>query len=349
MRAAVLYETGQPLVIEDDVALPELRPGHVLVDVALSGVCHSQLHEVRGERGPDRYLPHLLGHEAIGTVSGIGSEVTKVKPGDRVILTWIRGQGLEEPGALYRKGDVTINSGGVTTFSESTIVSENRVVPLPSGLPDEVAPLFGCALMTGVGSVLNIAQPTPDHAVAVWGTGGIGLPAVMAAAACGCRMIVALDVVPEKLDLARRLGATDTVLVDDLDRAAAELNKLSDGGVDFAFEASSRGAVIERAFLSVRPGGGTCVVMSHPAEDDSPRIPPLELHRGRRIRGSWGGESQPDRDIPRFAQLYLDGKLPVELLLSQRYPLDDVNRALDDLEAGRVVRALLEIGAGQAD
>jgi S-(hydroxymethyl)glutathione dehydrogenase/alcohol dehydrogenase len=348
VRAAILYEAGKPLVVEEGVDLPELRPGHVLVDVALSGVCHSQLHEVRGERGHDPWVPHLLGHEAVGTVRDVGSRVTKVSPGNRVILTWIRSEGLEEPGALYRKGDVTINSGGVTTFSESTVVSENRVVPLPGGLPDEVAPLFGCALMTGVGSVLNIAQPTADDAVAVWGAGGIGLPAIMAAATRGCRMIAAIDVVPEKLELARALGATHTLLVEDLDRTVTELNDLTDGGVDYAFEASSRGAVIERAFLSVRPGGGTCIVMSHPAENDSPRIPPLELHRGRRLRGSWGGESKPDRDIPRFAALYREGKLPVERLLSHRYPLEDVNQALDDLESGRVARALLDIRVDRA-
>lgn len=343
MRAAVLYETGKPLVLEDDVEIPALRPGHVLVDVDLTGVCHSQLHEVRGERGPDPWLPHLLGHEAVGTVAEVGSAVTKVRPGDRVVLTWIRGDGLEEPGALYRCGGTTINSGGVTTFSESTVVSENRVVPLPPGVPDDVAPLFGCALLTGVGSVLNIAQPGPDDVVAIWGAGGIGLPAIMAAATCGCRRIVALDVVREKLELARELGATDVLLVEDLDRAAADLVELSDGGVDYAFEASSRGAVIERAFLSVRTGGGTCIVMSHPAEDDSPRIPPLELHRGRRIRGSWGGESKPDRDVPRFAALYLDGSLPVERLVSHRYTLDEINVALDDLEAGRVARAMVDV------
>jgi Zn-dependent alcohol dehydrogenase len=344
VRAAVLYETGKPLVVEDDIEVPALRPGHVLVDVSISGVCHSQLHEVRGDRGPDPYLPHLLGHEAVGTVADVGSAVTKVEPGDRVILTWIRGEGREEPGALYRKGDMTINSGGVTTFSERTVVSENRCVPLPEGLPDDVAPLFGCALMTGVGSVLNIAQPGPDDTVAVWGCGGIGLPAIMAAATRGCGRIVALDIVPDKLTLAQELGATDSILVRDLDEARAELEELSGGGVDFAFEASSRGAVIERAFLSVRPGGGMCIVMSHPAEDDSPRIPPLELHRDRRIRGSWGGGSKPDRDIPRFAQLYREGRLPLEHLVSHRYALAAVNRALDDLEAGRVARAILMTG-----
>lgn len=346
MRAAVLYETGRPLVVEDGVEPQDLRPGHVLVKVDVSGVCHSQLHEVLGERGPDRWLPHLLGHEAVGTVVETGSGVTKVRAGDPVVLTWIRGEGMEEPGALYRKGDVTINSGQVTTFSEYTVVSENRVVPRPEGIPDEVGPLFGCAVMTGVGSVMNIAQPEPSDTVAVWGVGGIGLPAVMAAAARGCETIIAVDVSPTKLELAAELGATHTLVAGD--DTLEQVYDLTHGGVDYAFEASSRGAVIERAFLSARTGGGTCIVMSHPAHDDSPRIDPLELHRGRRIRGSWGGESRPDRDIPRFAELYREGKLPLGRLVTHRYPLVEVNRALDDLAAGRVGRALLDVAPAPA-
>jgi S-(hydroxymethyl)glutathione dehydrogenase/alcohol dehydrogenase len=342
VRAAVLHETGKPLVVEDGVEPQELLPGHVLVRVSVSGVCHSQLHEARGERGHDRWLPHLLGHEAVGTVVDTGSGVTKVEAGDRVVLTWIRSDGLEEPGALYRKGDLTINSGQVTTFSEQTVVSENRVVPLPAGVPDDVAPLFGCAVMTGVGSVLNIGRPGPTDTVAVWGTGGVGLPAVMAAAACSPRMLIAIDRSPDKLALASEFGATHTLLAGE--DTLEEVRALTGGGVDVAFEASSRGAVIEQAHLSVRTDGGTCIVMSHPAHDDNPRIDPLEMHRGRRIRGSWGGESRPDRDIPRFAQLYLDGRLPLDRLVGDRYPLDRVNDALDDLEAGKVVRALLDIG-----
>lgn len=342
MRAAVLYETGRPLVVEDGIEPPDLRPGHVLVAIELAGVCHSQLHEVHGERGPDPYLPHMLGHEAVGTVVEAGSGVTKVRPGDRVVLTWIRGEGLEEPGALYRKGDRTINSGQITVFSELTVVSENRCVLCPEGLPAEVAPLFGCAVLTGVGSVFNIAQPAEADSVAVWGIGGIGLPALMAAVARGCKTVVAVDVVQSKLDLATELGATHTLLASG-DDTIDEVRELSGGGVDFAFEASSRADVIERAFLSVRVGGGLCVVMSHPRFGDRACIDPHQLHQGRNIRGSWGGESRPDRDVPRFAQLYLDGRLPLERLVGRRYQLEDVNSALEDLEAGRVARPLLEI------
>ena len=340
IKAAVLQRLGEPLAIITDIEQPPLKPGQVLVRMACSGVCHSQLMEVRGRRGADPYLPHLLGHEGSGIVVAIGSNVAKVSVGQAVVLTWIRGDGCEAGGSQFRCEEVTINAGGVTTFNDYAVVSENRVVPLPEGVPMDVAALLGCAVPTGAGLVLNQLLPEPGDAVAVFGIGGVGASALMAIAALGCRRIIAVDVSADKLQLARKLGATDCIDARATDPVAA-IRALTDGhGADRAFDASGRASVIEQAFAAIRRGG-LCLFASHPAAGERISIDPYELICGKRIQGSWGGGTQPDRDIPRFAALYREGRLPLELLLTRRYELDEINEALDDLEAGRTLRPII--------
>jgi S-(hydroxymethyl)glutathione dehydrogenase/alcohol dehydrogenase len=348
MKAAVLRRIGEQLEVIQDIELPELRPGQVLVRMVCSGVCHSQLMEVRGRRGADPYLPHLLGHEGSGVVIAIGSEVTKVSPGQSVVLTWIRGDGCDAGGSQFRCNDVTLNAGGVTTFNDHAVVSENRVIPLPDGVPMDVAALLGCAVPTGAGLVLNELQPEPGDAVAVFGIGGVGASALMAVAALGCRRILAVDVSADKLQLARKLGATNCIDARTTDPVAA-IRALTDGhGVDRAFDASGRAAVIEQAFAATRRGG-LCLFASHPAAGERISIDPYDLICGKRIQGSWGGGTRPDRDIPRFADLYRSGRLPLDLLLSRRYELDEINEALDDLEAGRTLRPIIVFDHDLAD
>ncbi|MDY7577030.1 zinc-binding dehydrogenase [Herbaspirillum sp. RTI4] len=345
MKAAVLKALSQPLDMVSDIAIPAPQRGQVLVKLAYSGVCHSQLMEVRGLRGPDAYLPHLLGHEGSAKVIAIGEGVTKVIPGDLVILGWIKGSGLDGGGIRYECGhlDTSINAGGVTTFNEYALVSENRVVPLPAGIPLDVAVLFGCALPTGAGIVLNDIRPPAGSTVAVFGLGGIGMSALMATQLFDCAQVIAVDVSADKLELSRSFGATAVVDAKQSDPVAA-IRALTNGtGVDYAIEASGQVSVIEQAFASVRRGGGTCVFASHPAHGARISIDPYELICGKQIRGSWGGSSMPDRDIPLLAQLYLDGKLPLEKLISHRYRLDQINEALDDMEQHRVGRPLIEI------
>ncbi|WDZ94301.1 zinc-binding dehydrogenase [Herbaspirillum sp. WKF16] len=346
MKAAVLTETGQPLSIVNGVALAAPQRGQLLVKLAYSGVCHSQLMEVRGKRGPDAYLPHMLGHEGSGRVISVGDGVTKVSPGDLVVLGWIRGEGLDGGGVRYECNcprHSAINAGGVTTFNEYALVSENRVVPLPAGIPLDVAVLFGCAIPTGAGIVTNDIRPVPGNTIAVFGLGGIGMSALMATKLFDCARVIAVDVEEDKLLLAQSLGATDAINARQVDPVAA-IKALTGGmGVDYAIEASGQAAVIEQAFASVRRSGGTCVFASHPEHGTRISIDPFELICGKQIRGSWGGGSNPDRDIPLFAKLYLDGKLPLEKLLTRRYSLAQINEALDDMEHHRVGRPLIEI------
>lgn len=344
MKAAIIEKLGSPLSLVQDVRIPELKPGQVLVDIAYSGVCHSQVMEARGKRGDDPWVPHMLGHEATGRVVKVGQGVSKVAPGDLVILGWIRGDGLECGGCQYHHGERVINSGGVTTFSEKAVVSENRVSLLPAGVPMDVGVLFGCALPTGAGIVLNEMQPKANTTLAVFGVGGIGSCALLAAKTHSFSKIIAIDVHPEKLELAMQLGATTTLDASDPSlKPVAEIRKLTDGGVDYAVDASGQTKVIEQAFMSTHPQHGLTLFASHPAEGEKISLDPHALICGRQIRGSWGGGFQPDRDIERFASFYREGRLPLDILVRDRYGLDQVNQALDDLEAGRAVRPILEI------
>ena len=342
-KAAILYKTNEPLRI-NFIDVPEPSHGQVLVKVQYSGLCHSQLMEVQGKRGIDHYLPHMLGHEGSGTVVKIGDGVTKVSLGDKVILGWIKGDGLDVPGTKYTCGDQIINAGGVTTFSEYTIVSENRCVMLPEGVPFDVAVLFGCAILTGAGIVMNRIRPEKGSTIAIFGLGGIGLSALMACNLFNCSNIIAVDVEGDKLELAREFGATHVINSTRQDPVAEILSITSGKGVDYSVEAAGHSKTIETAFLAVRKFGGLCVFASHPQAGEKINLDPYDLICGRRIEGSWGGSSNPDKDIPLLAGLYLEGKLPLEKLLCNRYSLNEINQALDDLENRKIVRGLIDMG-----
>lgn len=345
MKAAVLTKLNIPLEIMGNIEYPEPGPGQVLVKLAYSGVCRSQLMEQKGLRGPDLYLPHLLGHEGSGKVIAIGEGVTKVRVNQLVILGWIKGAGMDGGSVEYCCDSLPkkINAGGVTTFNEYALVSENRLVPLPKGVPLDVAVLFGCAVPTGAGIITNDIKPIDGSVVAIFGLGGIGMSALMATNLYKCRKVIAVDVSQSKLDLAKSFGADQTINSLNKD-PVKEILSLTDGlGVDYAVEASGQVGVIEQAFESIRREGGECVFASHPEAGKRISIDPFELICGKKIRGSWGGNSNPDEDIPKFIELYLKGNLPLDRLITKRYSLDSINDALDDLENQRVGRPLIEI------
>ncbi|WP_125563864.1 zinc-binding dehydrogenase [Pseudoalteromonas rubra] len=343
MKAAVLFNIGEPLEIINGIQMPALTRGQVQVKLLYSGLCHSQLMEVQGGRGEDKYLPHLLGHEGVGIVETIGEGVTKVSPGDKVVIGWIKGDGLDAPGGKYPHEDYLINSGSATTLCEKTIVAENRLVTLPDDFPEKLAVLLGCALPTGLGLVFNELQPLPNSTLAVFGLGGIGMSALIAAKLGQPRMLIAVDVTEEKLAMAKKLGATHTINALEQDPVAA-IQSLTDGqGVEYSIEASGQTRTIEQAFESVKDGGGQCIFASHPRDDEKISLEPHAFHRGKSIRGSWGGASRPDVDIPKFIALYNEGKLELDDLITRTYPLEDVNTALDDLHNKKIIRALIEI------
>ncbi len=340
LKAAVLFDTNKPLEI-CELEIPRLKEGQILVKIFFSGVCRSQIMEVRGGRGIDPWLPHLLGHEASGEVIEIGFGVSKFKVGDNVILGWIKGQGIEAEGAKYVYKNQIVNSGKVTTFCNYSIVSENRLVKIPDKIPLDVAVLFGCALLTGAGMVLNELKPNSEMSVVVIGLGGIGLSALMALKYSNCKNIIAVDISNEKLELAKLFGANHIINSKEentKDKVLSILGEYSDACI----ESGGKTETIELGF-SLLKKTGKLIFASHPPEGEFINIAPHELIAGKQIFGSWGGGCKPDVDIPKLAEIYLKGKIPLEKLISKRYKLDKINEALLDLEKGLVFRPLIEM------
>ncbi len=354
--AAILVQTGSPLELVD-LEIPPLKPGQALVEVTCSGVCHTQVLEARGHRGEDRFLPHCLGHEGVGIVREIGTGITKVQADDRVILSWLKGSGADVPGTTYQwpqgaGGTRTVNAGGVTTFNALTVVSENRLTKLPAGVPLHQAPLLGCAIPTGVGAVLNTAAARPGDSIAIFGCGGVGLCAVAGAKAARCDPIIAIDINPDKFPLAARLGATHRINAGNHPVLEA-IQEIRRGGVDYSIEATGRPDVMRQALQCVRARGGTAVIIGNARFGETLNLDPQQFNQGKRLLGTWGGDSDPDRDYPRFGQLMAGGQLDLAPLIEgdstdgsspHRYRLTDINQALADLESGRCVRPMIEIG-----
>jgi S-(hydroxymethyl)glutathione dehydrogenase/alcohol dehydrogenase len=340
--AAVLVEIGQPLQIWD-LAIPALKPGQVLVDVAFSGVCHTQLLEIEGKRGHDRFIPHTLGHEGSGVVVETGPGVSKVKSGDHVVLTWIKGEGADVGSTSYQHSTQIVNSGAISTFMRRTIISENRLVPIPQTMPLREAALLGCAFPTGAGIVFKSAGVKPGDSVAIFGAGGIGLSAVAAASLMNADPIVAVDIHDYKLQLAASLGARHTINSAQGDAVATLLALTGGRGFDVVIEAVGRKETMEAAFQATRDHGGVCVLAGNLPHGETISVNPFHLIRGRRMVGTWGGETQPDRDIALYARLHESGKLKLAALATGDYSLDDINQAFADLKRGAVGRALIDM------
>jgi S-(hydroxymethyl)glutathione dehydrogenase/alcohol dehydrogenase len=343
VKAAILTELREPLTIADVEPPAELGDGQVRVDVAFSGVCGSQLGEIDGVKGPDRWLPHLLGHEGSGVVAEVGPGVTTVAPGDRVVLHWMRGEGIESDTPAYDWGGTRVNAGWVTTFNEQAVVAENRVTQLPDGLSLELAPLLGCAIPTGFGVVHNNAGLKGGESVVVLGAGGVGLAEVHAASLAGAGPVVAVDVHQNRLELASRLGATHTLLSGDgLEERLREV--VGSDGADVVLENTGNPALIELAY-NLAAAQGRAILVGVPPAGSTVSIHTLPLHFGKVLTGSHGGSARPERDIPRYGRLAVDGRLKLADMVTDRYPFDAINDAIADLRSGRVAgRCLIEVG-----
>jgi len=341
-QAAVLTDVSMPLSLLT-LSLPSLKPEQVLVKVAYSGVCRTQLLEIQGKKGPDRFLPHTLGHEGSGVVLEIGSAVKKVKPGDHVVLSWIKGTGGEVGSTQYLSESGVVNSGALSTFLTHTVTCENRVTPIPKAMPLREAALLGCAVPTGAGIVFNTAQVKPGSTVAVFGLGGIGLSAVMAAGCMKVKTIIAVDIYDHKLEQAGKMGATHTVNahVQDGRKEIAEIT--SGRGVDYAIEAAGNREAMESAFSVVRPNGGLCVLAGNVSHGETISIDPFDLIRGKQLIGTWGGETIPERDIRLYIEKYLTGDLPLGQLITHERPLEEINQVIRAMESGEVGRVLIKM------
>lgn len=345
-RAAILVETGKPLVVAE-IEIPALKPGQVVVELAFSGVCHTQLLEARGHRGVDRFLPHCLGHEGSGTVRETGPGVTLFKPGDRVILSWIKGPGMDVPGTQYSWDGRAVNAGGITTFSRHSVISENRLTALDGEVPMREAALLGCAVPTGVGSVLNTAETKAGQSVAVFGLGGIGLSAVAGAVLAGAAPILGIDLRPEKFEIARKMGVTHTIDTRAGDVVQA-VRAICPAGLDVAIEATGIAVAMRLALQCVRSRGGRAVIVGNARQGEMLELDPGEFNQGKRLLGTWGGDTVPQRDLPKYARLLREGTLKLEPLMSKPYSLGRINDALEALETGKVVRPLIDLSLADA-
>lgn len=339
--AGVLVELNKPLELAE-IEIPALKEGQALVRIEYSGVCHTQLLEARGHRGEDRFLPHCLGHEGSGVIEEIGPGVSKVGAGDSVILSWIKGSGANVPGSVYQWEGKNVNAGAVTTFSRYSVISENRLTRIPESFSKPYAALLGCAVPTGVGSVLNTARPRPGDSLAVFGCGGVGLCAIAAAKLAGCAPIVAVDLLDDKLKAAKAMGAD--ILVKSGGGGPVEgVLDACPGGVDYAIEATGRPDVMAWALECARPQGGAAVVIGNAHHGESLSLNPLQFNLGKQLRGTWGGDCMPDADYPRFCKLCDSERLPLSTLIGKEYSLTDINKALDDLEGGNALRPMVNM------
>ncbi|MGO9771880.1 MAG: zinc-binding dehydrogenase, partial [Roseiarcus sp.] len=313
-----------------------------LVEIAYSGVCGTQVNEWLGKKGEDKWLPHCLGHEATGVVVEVGPGVTKVKASDKVVLSWLKGSGLEAGGAVYDWDGRQVNAGGVTTFQRHALVSENRLSRVPEGLPMDVATMLGCAAPTGMGAVINVLKVRPGDSIAIFGTGGVGLNAVMAAAFSGATTIVGVDPSPLRRSLAKLYGATHVVDPAEGD-PLEQIRAIVPHGVDVAVEASGLPAVMALAMQATRMQGGRAVVVGNASHGSTVAVDAATFNQGKSLLGTWGGDSDPDRDFPRFGRLLGAGRFPVRDLLSKPYKLSEATDALRALAEGATGRPLIDM------
>lgn len=329
--AAVLYKLNSPLVIEE-LEIPELQSGQVLVKLLFSGICRAQLNETNGLKGPDKFLPHLLGHEGSGIVEKIGPRVVKVKPGDYVVLSWIKGRGTNAAPIRYQKYKQIINAGPITTFATYAIVSENRLVPIDKRMPPAEAALLGCAIPTGLGIIKNKLNLSRASTIAVFGVGGVGLSVVLGATMFGCRKIIAIDVNKKSLELAKKIGATDTLEFNE-ETIHTLIKSIAPAGVDYAVEASGQKPAMEAAF-NITKDQGTTVIAGNLKYNQTLAIKPFDLIKGKKLVGTWGGETQPDRDTPFYVNKFLQQRLHLDQLISRKFRLEQINQALELMQKG---------------
>lgn len=371
-RAAVLYEMGLPTPYEKSKPLKietlELDPpkrNEVLIKINAVGLCHSDLSVINGSR--PRPTPMALGHEAAGEVIELGENVTNFNKGDHVVCTFIpscghcipcregrpalcengaksneKGEMLEGGVRLHSKNEKIYHHLGVSGFAEYAVVSTNSIVKVDPSIPFEEVALFGCAVITGVGAVINTAEIKPGSSVAIVGLGGIGLNTLLGAKLAGAREIIAVDINPEKLKTAKTLGATKTFDSSN-QNASDEIKLFTNGGVDYAFETAGVIPAMDLAYAITKRGGTTVTTgLPHPKNEFS--FPQVTLAAEERtIKGSYVGSCVPVRDIPRFIDLYKQKRLPVNLLLSDTISLEEINEGFDRLAKGEVARLVVKI------
>ena len=332
-KAAILRSQNEPLII-DDIELPEkLDIGQVFVKVHVSGICGSQIGEIKGVKGEDPYLPHLMGHEGCATVISTGPGVQYVSPGDLVVLHWRDSKGISSKTPKYKWKNEVVNAGWVTTFNSYAIVSENRCTPIPKNTDKEIAALFGCAVTTGFGVIQNNAQLKIGESVVIFGAGGIGLNILQASKLISAWPIIAVDLYENRLDLASKLNANHVINGSE-ENAFEKIREILGGNnLDVFIDNTGIPKVIEKGYKLLNKKG-RLILVGVPVKGSEISINSLPLHFGKKITGSHGGEALPHEDIPRLLNLINQGVFNAKDLITARYSLDGINDAIQSMTNG---------------
>ena len=332
--AAILVAQNQPLVV-DQIELPSsLDVGQVLIEVTYSSICGSQLGEISGLKGPDPYLPHLLGHEGSGIVLETGPGVTTIEEGDHVVLHWRPGSGIQGIPPKYQWRGRVLNAGFVTTFNQHAIISENRLTAIPKDFPMDLAPLFGCAVTTGLGIVENNAKLRMGESIVVVGAGGVGLNVLQGARLHTAYPIVAIDHFDNRLRLAADIGATHTIN-NSIDIAWVDTVRqiVGEGGADVVVDNTGNAEIIA-CCIQLTAAQGRTILVGVPVKGEEVSLYTLPLHFGKVLTGSHGGNGNPAADLIRYIRLNRVGKLDLTRLITATYKLPEINDAIGDMKDG---------------
>lgn len=364
-RAAIAWEAGQPLTIEE-VELEGPKANEVLVRLVATGVCHTDAYTLSG-KDPEGLFPAILGHEGGGIVEAVGKDVTTVKPGDHVIPLYVpecktckfclsgktnlcqairttQGKGLMPDGTsrFKARGQTIYHYMGTSTFSEYTVLPEISVAKINSAAPLDKACLLGCGITTGIGAVLNTAKVEPGSSVAVFGLGGVGLSVVQGAVMAKAERIIAIDINPDKFTLAKQLGATDVVNPKEIDGSIqGAIAEMTDGGVDYSFECVGNVELMRVALESCHKGWGESVIIGVAGAGQEISTRPFQLVTGRVWRGSAFGGVKGRSQLPGYVERYLSGDIKVEPFISKTMPLDHINTAFDLMHQGKTIRSVV--------
>ena len=339
-NSIVLYGKNKFNLLKTDLSY-DLPPDKVLVKIKYSGLCRSQLMEIDLNRGKNKYLPHMLGHEAIGIVKKIGKKIKKVKIGDKVILSWIKGTGISSKGGIFNlKNKKTINYGPITTFSNYSIISEDRCFKVFKNFPDKIGPFFGCSILTGAGMVFNHIKILPKNKVVVIGVGGIGLASLLALKCLKIKDVLVIENNKSRHNLIKKIGFNNIIRSNEK-YFYDKIKKISKNKLfDVCIEAAGKTHTIELGMTAIN-NSGKLIFASHPDSTQKIRIDPHDLIKGKQIFGSWGGNSKPDKDIVKFYNLYKKNNL-LKFLSGKVYPIENFHVAIKEFRAGKVLRPILK-------
>jgi len=340
MKAAILVESKKPLIITDIDLPTKLGFGQVLVRVCYSGICGSQINEIDAAKEPDKFLPHLLGHEGSGIVEKIGEGVTTVKTGDHVVLHWRKSSGVESGTPKYLWKGKKLNAGKITTFNEKAIVSENRLTVIPSSFEMRTATLFGCAVTSGFGIVNNDAKIKIGQSVLIFGVGGIGLNVAQASSMVSAYPIVGIDIHKHKIDMGKKFGLTHGLTADSNNLNKEIYNIIGEKGADVTVDTTGNTKVIEQAYELTASDGKT-ILGGVPKNKIT--IYSLPLHFKKILTGSHGGDSVPDIEIPRYIRLINKKKMTLDNMITHEFKLTEINNAIDLLRSGKAGRIVIKM------